>query len=513
MRRVMLVSAVALCAALLTWSAVMSSEAPLGVWQNRLFGDLAGYEPDPGSFYLAAAHDLEFGRPALYVGHPGTPLMLLLDGVQRGLYAFSPDTGLSWTAFSARNLPAITIASKLLITVLHLVSFGLLFAFALELLRDELAAGLACLAYATSLPVLFYLSRISVEPLMMICLFGAFVALWRWEELASAGDPRRGRVFAALAGVAAITGAVTKFNFLAPLPALLLLEAALAPRATGESGKGVRERWLGLLALTSAGVITLWFWSHWIEWQAFFAFWSGVPAGWNSAARPWNLLPAPTAAGALPLCEFAFVSVALVGWIDVLRRREGRARVLFVSAFLGYSLLVFGYSVILDRSFLLFHYFLPATGILAVFFGHATARMLRGLTRSVPVAVAACAGWLLLVHGLAVYAVLDSRLHDIYAYQELRPAFEWIARLAPAQRIGVRAEIREAPEFATKLSLLHSIMLPPGEGRNGSSLRREFELMFVPISSANADALADPLFVPVLGAELFAIDGDAPPVP
>jgi hypothetical protein len=510
MRRMILASALALCAALLAFSAVMSAQSPLGIWHNRIFGDPTGYEPDPGSYYLAAAHDLEFGRPALYVGHPGTPLMLLLAGVQRGVYAFSPDTGLAWTAFSARNLPSIAVASKLLVTVLHLVSFALLFAFALELLRDELAAACACLGYATSLPVLFYLSRISVEPLMMICVFGAFLALWRWQELASAGDPRRGRVFAALAGVAAVTGVVTKLNFLAPLPLLLLLEVAVAPRAHAASGQAVRERWLAVLALTSAGVITLWFWSHWIEWPAFFAFWSGVPDAWNSAARAWNLVPAPTAAGALPLCEFAFLSVALVGWADVLRRPEQRPRVLFVSAFAVYCLVLFAYRVFLDRSFLGLHYFLPAAGILAVFFGHATARMLRGLTRSVPVAVAACAGWLLLMHGLGAFAVLDSRLRDVAAYQELRPAFEWIERLASAQQAGVRAEVRAAPEFATRLSIFHTITLPPGDGRNGSSLRREFEALFVPIDAATAEALAAPLFVPVLGAELFALDGAAP---
>src|SRR5262245_45980855 len=160
----MLAAALALAAALFAFSALMSAGAPLGSWPNRIFGEPAWYELDPGSFYVTAAHELTFGTPALFLGHPGTPLLLLLEGVQQGLYALAAEPGLSYTAFTARNLPGVIVASKLLVTVLHLVSFAFLFAFARKLLRDELAAWCACLGYATSLPALYYVSRISVEP-------------------------------------------------------------------------------------------------------------------------------------------------------------------------------------------------------------------------------------------------------------------------------------------------------------------------------------------------------------
>jgi len=506
-RRVLLASTLALAAALLAFSALMSAWAPLGGWPNRIFGEPAWYEFDPGSFYVAAAHDLHFGTPALFLGHPGTPLLLLLEGVQRGVYAFSDDAGLSDAAFTARHLPVVFLASKLLMTILHLVSFAFLFAFARQLLRDELAAWCACLGYATSLPVLHYVSRISVEPLMMICIFASFLALWRWEDLEGKGNAMRARLFAALAGVAVATGLVTKFNFLVPLPFLLLLEGALAPRAAGP-GQRARERSLALLALTSAAVVTLWFWSNWIDWILFFSFWSGVPPLWNSATRIWNLWPAPTAAGVLPLAEFAFVSVAVVGWVDVVRRGAApRRRVVFVSLFAAYTLVVFAYRVYLERSFLPFHYFVPAAGILTVFFGAATARVLRGLTHSLPVAAAAGALWLLVIHGLAVYATVDSRLRDVAFYQELRPTFEWIARLAPQQRIGVREEVFEAREFASKVASLHTIMLPaPSAKAGGSSVRHEFESLFVPVPAARADGLTGGIFVAALGTELFAVE-------
>jgi hypothetical protein len=503
----MLASALALAAALFAFSVLMSAGAPFGGWPNRIFGEPAWYELDPGSFYVAAAHDLRFGTPALFLGHPGTPLLLVLEGVQHAVYALAGGPELSSAAFTARNLPLVFFASKLLMTVLHLVSFAFLFAFARRLLRDELAAWCACLGYATSLPALYYVSRISVEPIMMICIFASFLALWRWEDLEGAANAMRARLFAALAGVAAVTGVVTKFNFMAPLPFLLLLEAALTSRSVGPERRA-REKSLALLALASASFVTLWFWSNWIDWMPFFSFWSGVPPAWNSAARTWNLLPAPTSAGVLPLAEFAFVSVAVVGWVDVVRRGTApRRRVLFVSLFLAFTLLVFLFRVYLERSWLPFHYFLPATGLLAVFFGAATARMLRGLTRSWPVAVAAGALWLLVVHGLAIYAVVDSRLRDVVVYQELRPTFEWIARLAPQQRIGVHAEVLETPEFAAKVAGLHTIMLPaPSEKASGSRVRQEFESLFVPIPPAQAEGLQGGFFVPALGTEVFPVE-------
>src|SRR5262245_1634616 len=186
------VAALVLAALLLAFSAVMTARAPFGAWWNRIFGDPVGYEFDPGGFYVAAAHDLALARPALYVGDPGTPLLVSLHGVQRGLHALIGGEGLGFTPFAVRNLPAVFVASKLLSTVLRLVRVALLFAFARRLLRDELAAWCACLGYATSLPFLYYVSRISVEPLMMICLFGAFLALWRWEDLSVTADAPRG---------------------------------------------------------------------------------------------------------------------------------------------------------------------------------------------------------------------------------------------------------------------------------------------------------------------------------
>ncbi|HEX5068171.1 MAG TPA: hypothetical protein VFY49_18770 [Myxococcota bacterium] len=190
-----------------------------------------------------------------------------------------------------------------------------------------------------------------------------------------------------------------------------------------------------------------------------------------------------------------------------------RWRVFFVSIFLAFTLLVFLYRVYLERSWLPFHYFLPATGILAVFFGAATARMLRGLTRSWPVAVAAGALWLLLIHGLAIYTVVDSRLRDIAVYQELRPTFEWIARLAPQQRIGVHAEVFATPEFASKVASLHTIVLPlPTEKADGSSVRQEFESLFVPIPADQAAGFTGGFFAPALGTEVFAVEvREAPP--
>src|SRR5215470_1777430 len=120
----------------LLFSGVYSYLAPYGWWSNYIFGRPAWGEHDPACFYVEAAHQLAWGEAPLFLGHPGSTLVLLLLGVQRTYYALGPSDGLSFTQFTARNLPTVFLLSKLLMTRLHLVSFVALFAYAKKLMRD-----------------------------------------------------------------------------------------------------------------------------------------------------------------------------------------------------------------------------------------------------------------------------------------------------------------------------------------------------------------------------------------
>ena len=200
-----------LAAGYLLFSGIYSDRAPCGLWMNQIFGEPVWAEDDPGGFYVGAAHQLAWGETPLFVGHPGSTLLPLLLGVQSGLYAVAGAEGTSFTRFTAQHLPSVFLLSKLLMTALHLVSFVAVYKLARKMLDDESSAEFAALGYATSFPVLYFLSRISVEPLLVTFFALAFLATWRYQALAL--DHRLGRAlaFVALAAGAAVSGAVTKF--------------------------------------------------------------------------------------------------------------------------------------------------------------------------------------------------------------------------------------------------------------------------------------------------------------
>jgi len=502
-----LLGASLLCVALLGFSAWYSRQAPSGTWVNRIFGAPAWYEFDPASFYAAAAHDLRIGEPPQFIGHPGTPLVVLLAGVQRALFALEGGSQLSFTQYILRNLATVYLASKLLMTVLQLVSFAALFAFARRLLRDEVAAWWAVLGYATSLPVFYYASRISVEPLMMACFFGAFLALWRYEDLAR--EPREGRalLYAGLASAAATTGAVTKLNFLAPLPGLLLIVAAVGPRGDGSAPIALRARLRAMFVIALVGAAVLGFWSQWIDWPRFFRGWSSIVASWSARkTTSWKLLPAPTPAGALPLCELAFVSVGVVGVLRLLRRPgEPRLRLLWLSAYAGFGLAVFASRVSLERSFLPFHYFVLTSGVLAVGFGDVSALLMRRFAGSVPRAVLLGGLWIAAIHGLALVVVVDSRRRDAAEYATNGAFFDLLARLGPEERLGARAELLGGTAFRVGfVTLFASLAGAPDAPAGTATLRPELEALVVPIR-AGEEGKERPLFVPAFGTELFVV--------
>jgi hypothetical protein len=494
----------ALALALLAFSCVFSALAPLGVWQNQLFGGPAWGEFDPGSFYVGAAHDLARGETPRFVGHPGTPLLLLLHVIQKAYYASAAPTGLSFSEFTARHLPTVFWLSKLAMTLLHLVSLRLLFLFARGLLGNPDAALFATFGYATSLPVLYYLSRISVEPLMMICFFGAFIATWRYEELARAGQTRPALGYVALAAAAAATGAVAKLHFMGPLPFFLAVYVLLRGRR-GDPRIPRRTRILaslGLLAVSGALVLG---YSQWINWRAFIMIWRTIASGAALKAGTWKLAPFSPQCAFL-LCELPFVALGIAGCVLFLRRNVAlRSRAAWTSAYAGFALLFFAERVILERSFLPFHYFFLPLAWVAVFFGDLAQRGLARVAPSLRGTPAALAGlaFAAVVHGVALSAVVDSRRIDAARFEPDRRAWNLIAGITPGQRIAF-AGGGSAPD----LERLHTI---PVTFMPSSRLVHEFSALFVPIDPIRLEADAQRVLVPALRAEVTVVDVDEAP--
>lgn len=421
----------ALGAACLLFSAAMSALAPLGSWDNVVFGATLWNEGDPGGYYIPSAHELysSNGR-LLYPGHPGLTLQILLHAIQAAHHAAFAPAGAGFSEFTAANLARIFLLSKLAMTAAHAASFGLFLAFARRLLKNERAALLATFGYATSWPVLYYLSRVSVEPLMVVCFLATFLALWKHEGEGGAG-------WAALAGFAAVSGLATKFHLLWPLPLIGLASLVRRPK--------------GLLAFAGAAAATFGLYSLLLDWRDFFAYWEvqavlagspirhvlfGIP---RMPLAHW--LPGPTRSGIFLLCEGPLLATAAYGlYLHLRRPGVQRARLAWLAAAVGCSLAAWAYrSIAVSGDFHAFHYLFPFMLLAAVFFGEGSEALLARAPASGKVL------WLVLIHGVALNAALDTRVKDAKFYRKVKP---YQAGRPALSGLGI---IRVTPPTSSKL--------------------------------------------------------------
>jgi len=413
----------------LTFSGFFSSAAPCGRWKNEVFGVPLWMENDPSGSYIASAHELytsdELDDGPLFPGHPGTTLQLLLLGVQRTYDAVANDQALTFTEFTARNIAQVTVLSKLLATVLHLLSFYLVYHFARGLLGASRGARLATLGYATSFPVLYYLSRVSVEPLMVSAFAGTFLAIWRCKAAAERGRHGLGSAWAAVAGFAAISGLVTKLHFFGPMP-LFALAYLLVQVPSGR-----RLRSAGAYALASC--VSLLLYSTALDWSELFALWTRVGQVVESATRSATLIPGLTPGGLFPLAELLFLGVAGFGLVRFFRRHhEQRGRVLWVGAYAGYSFLIWGYRVVARGfDFRCFHYLFLVMAFLAPFFGYGLSVLMERLRLSRAVGPAL----VLAIHGIALWSAVNTRRFDVEQHRILTEVHALTPTLAPGERV------------------------------------------------------------------------------
>ncbi len=494
-----------LAVAFLLFSGVYSQRAPCGYWMNTIFGHDAWLENDPGAYYLASAHELEWRQTPLYVGHPGATLTPLLLGVQSMLYALEAPAGTSFTRFTAQNLPQVFLLSKLLMTILHLVSFAALYALSKELLRDTRAAAFAVLGYATSFPVLYFLSRISVEPLMVTFFAVAFLAVWRCQDRLAEGRVRAALVYVAIAAFAAISGLATKLVFLGPLPFFLLLHILMS------SGREAWRTRIGALCVFAAvGLAAFLAYSQIIDWGAFSHQWTKIATREVPERAPtvYDFLPGFGSGRIFLLAELGFGALAAIGWVRfLLTHRNSSGRALWLSAYSGYALLVFVYRVAREGTFLPFHYFFVTQAFLSVFFGFFTAELWRRLRMPSSGWRTAIAGlaWLLLLHGVGAWAVVDARRYDAAAFEDNRSALTLVAQLGPSDRIAIEVAPGAAAQAMDNLNSLHGITFPFFWSKRRSALGDEFASLFVPISQGAIPEQKPRTPAPALGGNLVVV--------
>jgi hypothetical protein len=449
-----------LAAVYLAAGALWTAQAPAGRWTNRLLDFDMWQDNDPGGFYIPAAHEIVSSRGRTsFAGHPGTPLVLLLYGEQRALYALGRAAGstLAFTPFLATHFTALCLASKLLMVLLHLASFLALYEYARLLTGDPRQALGSVALYATSFPVLYYLNRVSVEPLVVGFFLATIVCVVRAEEAPE--TTRRPEAWAALAGLCAVSASFAKMQLMVLWPAIAGF--ALIFGLGGPPGRSRRRRAGTAAAYGLAALVAAASYAPLVDWPEFIRYWrfygrvdvaasTPLPAagfladaaravavktpGFVRRIELSNLLPSLSRQGCFALFEGPVVVVAMAGLVLARRRRLLRQRLAAWMA--GYSLLVLGAWFYRSGGFdfSCFHYLFPVMAALSPLAVVALAAP-GGPGRRAPSLWVA----LLVLHGLGVLAVADSKRQDAAMYRR-SPAPYYQAALEkarPDERIAV----------------------------------------------------------------------------
>ena len=430
---------------------IWSRAAPCGGWENSVFGFRLWNESDPGGYYVPSAPELGRWRGRLlYPGHPGLTLQVLLRALQETYFRLRAPAGasLGFTAFTAKNIVSVFLLSKMMIASLHVLSFWLFLPFARRLLSSEFASLLAVLGYATSLPVVYYLTRVSVEPLMVVFFLAAFLCVWRCGEDLECGRPRRAILDGALSGAAAAGALATKFHLLWPLPAVCLLHLWWGDGARRQRGRGPAV--IGFIAGASASFA--WY-CRILDWRDFFAYWDvggaggltvlgGLAALVRGAARLplGELLPARTRSGLFLFCEWPLLAAAAYGLFLEVRRPDAPWGRWFWLALAGsYTVLIWAYRCFaVSGDFHGFHYLFVFILLASVFFGRAcdafiarlpfTARWQRAAAAALFVAVS---------HAMVLAAARDAYAYDAAQYARIRAFGSALAAARAGERVGL----------------------------------------------------------------------------
>lgn len=406
-----------------------TTTATIGGWDIHVMGVRHGAVWDPGGPYLGSGLMLFDDRYAPFVGHPGLPLMALCQLVGRILWL--PSMQVPFDLFCAQHLQTIAMTAMLAMTAAFVGALLILECVALRLLGSPGQAMLAVLAYATTYPFLFYLNRISPEPLLVIFTLSAFLCLWRYYEI---GEHRRRWWWLALSAQAAVAAVYTKFMIAGPLVFFIPLQIACRRDLTLAKRLRDAAAFLGLsVPLFLAGT-----WK--IDWSYFFQFWFAyapgvprystsdtwvvnvvrnlsvtLPAMLGSAASqlsPTRLLPSfATREGLFFAAEgllLVLSAIGLAAWFKASTNRPVLLR--WFLAYLAITVIPYLQKGIGD-----WHYLFVHLAVASVFAAYAIARGLHTLRRCDVDRVQDWCGAALVavaVNGCAIYIAADMRRYD-----------------------------------------------------------------------------------------------------
>jgi hypothetical protein len=255
-------------------SLAVSHYALFGSWMQSAFGVPHYYNWDPDGYYLAAGIMFFDGPFAAWYGHPGLPLQFMIGTIAKGMHALSGDWNhLAYPVFVAQNQYEIILATKVAMTICHLVSFYFLFKLA-RMLLEEWESKIAVILFATTAITLTYINKISPEPfLLLFVLAGSYFSI----RAVAHADTTRACGLICIAGISAALAMLTKLTVTFLLPVHYLLWILIYPRIHAR-----RKVALAACFIVSclAGLFLV---GRKINWGDFFSFWSAwSPIGFDA---------------------------------------------------------------------------------------------------------------------------------------------------------------------------------------------------------------------------------------
>jgi hypothetical protein len=447
----------------------LSYLSPCGAWFNSVIGVPFWLEHDPGGWYMISAHQMFMGhRGVVFPGHPGLTLQLILFFIQKIYFIFA-GAGSDFTHFIAKHIVTVFIFTKIAISVLHVASFYLLYLFSMRLTKNQRAAITSVLAYATCFPVLFYTSRISVEPLAVIFFLSSFLAAWKCADEIRENKIGAAVVAAGVSAILAVSGIVTKMHYLIFLPVFIFAYIVFGERGKKEDARPRRiAKGAAAVVFTISAVITFVLYSQLINWKDFIWIWRGVCNGSvaTSGAASHSAIsgtvtniiemlkqfpfksyfpkPGMHPNGIFAICETPFVAFSVVGLIAYLiRERSERSKALWAAASAASILPAWFYNG-------WFHYLFILLAFVSVFFGYYADVFFgsRGVKTSGTRLYIRLAAIVMAFHFFAVCMVVQSRLNDVKIYAQcVKPYHEAISKLGPGETAGILTRGDEPIDF------------------------------------------------------------------
>lgn len=263
-------------------SLVCSYLGLFGHWRINILGIEHQAIWDPGGAYIASGVTLFDQRYPSFIGHPGTTLMLLiyiLAKIFHGLYIVF-GSSVPYEAFLVKNIFYFILWLKVFITILHLISFYVIYLLSLKITRNTVISCLAVATYATSYPLLFYLNNISPEPLLVIFTLMSVYFCWLHFENRAIGENRRSYKYVILAALSSVLAFYTKMTIAALIVPFTFAYILLGTTVREENKKNKFRNNLaaaGVFAVTAV-VFTVII-GYKLDWNNFTKFWFNYAPG------------------------------------------------------------------------------------------------------------------------------------------------------------------------------------------------------------------------------------------